>query len=104
MFETEIEILGTCKHQNIQSSFLGFCDEGLGMMLVFEYVSDIQLISMLYRSDFTWEKRLKVSLDIAQGLYYLHSGMKDKKKVIHRDISPYNIMLVDTSNPLVTDS
>ncbi|XP_071719435.1 receptor-like protein kinase HERK 1 [Rutidosis leptorrhynchoides] len=104
MFETEIEIRSTCRHRNIDSSFLGFCDEGLGMFLVFEIVPDLQIMSMLGRHIFTWEKRLKVCLDIAQGLYYLHSRIKDQKKVIHRDLRSYNIYLVEKSNHLEADS
>ncbi|XP_071721231.1 probable serine/threonine-protein kinase PBL26 isoform X2 [Rutidosis leptorrhynchoides] len=77
------------------------------MTLVFEHsFNQCELYTMIYSSefDFTWEKRLKVSLDISHGLYYLHSGMKDQKKVMHRDISPHNIKVVYESNLLVADS
>ncbi|XP_071719427.1 uncharacterized protein [Rutidosis leptorrhynchoides] len=97
MFDTVFEILATCKHRNIQS-FLGFCDEGLGMILVFECMSLDKYNSSYYleKAEFTWENRLKVCLDIAHGLYYLQSGIKDQKMmVIHRNLIIENIRIVD---------
>ncbi|KAJ0434015.1 putative protein kinase RLK-Pelle-CR4L family [Helianthus annuus] len=35
----------------------------------------------------TWEKRLKICIDIARALVYLHSEMEDKKGIIHNYIS-----------------
>ncbi|XP_071719438.1 uncharacterized protein [Rutidosis leptorrhynchoides] len=88
--DTEIEILGSCMHRNIHP-FLGFCDEGPGMILVFEFISYFDLDRHLGYPSFSWESWLKVCLDIAHGLYYLQRGMKDQKMVIHRDIKSANI-------------
>lgn len=41
----------------------------------------------------TWVQRLRISLNIAHGLDYLHTNTTDKKKIIHRDIKSVNILL-----------
>ncbi|GKA74654.1 protein kinase-like domain, concanavalin A-like lectin/glucanase domain protein, partial [Tanacetum coccineum] len=91
-FYNEIEILSTCKHENIES-LLGFCDEGGHMILVYETI-DSEILSLCLNSRFlTWEKRLKICLDIAHGLNYIHNEMEDQKMVIHRKISSVIILL-----------
>ncbi|PWA39428.1 Protein kinase, ATP binding site-containing protein [Artemisia annua] len=87
MFYKEIEILGPCMHENIQP-LLGFCDEGGHMILVYEKKTDFERLSKILNSLFlTWEIRLKICLDIAHGLNYIHNKMDDQKMVIHRKIS-----------------
>ncbi|KAJ0511895.1 putative protein kinase RLK-Pelle-CrRLK1L-1 family [Helianthus annuus] len=41
----------------------------------------------------TWEKRLKICVDVAHALRYIHSEMEDQKMIINRDICSYNIGL-----------
>ncbi|XP_035836110.1 probable serine/threonine-protein kinase At1g01540 [Helianthus annuus] len=41
----------------------------------------------------TWEKRLKICVDVAHALRYIHSEMEDQKMIINRDIYSYNIGL-----------
>ncbi|KAJ0736207.1 putative protein kinase RLK-Pelle-CrRLK1L-1 family [Helianthus annuus] len=45
------------------------------------------------KSVLTWEKRLKICIDVAHGLHYIHSQMEDQKMIINRDICSYNIGL-----------
>ncbi|KAF5784425.1 putative protein kinase RLK-Pelle-LRR-I-1 family [Helianthus annuus] len=41
----------------------------------------------------TWEKRLKVCIDVAHALRYIHTEMEDQTRIINRDIWIYNIGL-----------
>ncbi|PWA93886.1 protein kinase-like domain-containing protein [Artemisia annua] len=95
MFYGNVEIASSCKHQNIQP-LLGFCDEGSQRILVYRYHSDReQLLACLKSRNLTWEQRLKICLNIAQGLHYLHYEMEDQKIVIYNNLSIDNIVLDD---------
>uniref|UniRef100_A0A1Y3BUZ4 Protein kinase domain-containing protein n=1 Tax=Helianthus annuus TaxID=4232 RepID=A0A1Y3BUZ4_HELAN len=74
---TEIEILsGGVKHPNIVN-LLGFC-----------YLENLKDKPVL-----TWEKRLKIRIDVAHALRYIHSEIEDQKMIINHDIWSYNIGL-----------
>ncbi|XP_071739509.1 cysteine-rich receptor-like protein kinase 44 [Rutidosis leptorrhynchoides] len=94
-FRNEIEMLTTCNHRNIVT-LLGFCDENSEMILVFYKPFKISLgtfLMDLHKPIFTWAQRLRMCLDIAFGLEYLHYGMEDQKAIIHRDITCNSIIL-----------
>ncbi|XP_071718019.1 uncharacterized protein [Rutidosis leptorrhynchoides] len=91
-FPREIEILDSCRHPNIQS-FVGFSHNGDRMMFFYEYVSDKRLIDALNDVNLTWGKRLKICIDVANGLDYLHNGMENQKMVIHGDLNSVKIEL-----------
>nr|GEV45403.1 protein kinase-like domain, phloem protein 2-like protein [Tanacetum cinerariifolium] len=107
-FISEIETLTTCKHDNI-ISLLGFCSEGNGaMILVYEHASKGSLDDYLGSSDkmtnLNWVQRLKICLDIAHGLNYIHTNTdQDKQKIIHRDIKSANILLDDNWKAKIAD-
>ncbi|GJR07173.1 kinase RLK-Pelle-LRR-I-1 family protein [Tanacetum coccineum] len=92
MFYNKIEILSTCKHDNIDY-LLGFCDKGSHMILVYEGNSYNLLARYLSKKVLTWDMRLKICLDVANGLNYIHNEMEDHKMVIHRQLSSNCIML-----------
>nr|XP_043612068.1 probable receptor-like protein kinase At2g39360 [Erigeron canadensis] len=95
-FDKEIQMFATCKHPNI-IKLIGFCDEGSEMILVFEHLSNGYLSDYWRNTDMrrslTWTKRLKICLDVANALNYIHSEMEDQKMIIHRDIKSFCIML-----------
>nr|GEU67106.1 protein kinase-like domain, phloem protein 2-like protein [Tanacetum cinerariifolium] len=107
-FIAEIETLTTCKHDNI-ISLLGFCYEGNGaMILVYEHASKGSLEDYLGSSDkmtnLSWMQRIKICLDIAHGLNYIHTNTDhDKQKIIHRDIKSANILLGDNWKAKIAD-
>ncbi|MFS7990706.1 putative protein kinase RLK-Pelle-CrRLK1L-1 family [Helianthus anomalus] len=93
---TEIEMLSSVEHPNIVT-LIGFCIEDSEMILVIENVSNGYLWNYLRNDNdmriLTWEKRLKICIEVANALEHLHSEMEDKKMIIHRDICSYNIGL-----------
>uniref|UniRef100_A0A251TFB8 Putative serine/threonine/dual specificity protein kinase, catalytic domain-containing protein n=2 Tax=Helianthus annuus TaxID=4232 RepID=A0A251TFB8_HELAN len=96
-FLTEIEILSSgVKHYNIVN-LLGFCFEESEMILVIDNFSNGFLGEYLgNRKDkrvLTWENRLKICIDVAHALRYIHYEMEDQTRIIHRDICSYNIGL-----------
>ncbi|XP_071687440.1 uncharacterized protein [Rutidosis leptorrhynchoides] len=81
-------------HHNIVT-LLGFCDEDFELILVFENTSN-KLSSYLKDTEkpiLTWAECLRICLDVAYGLRYLHYGMEAQKVIIHRDISSDTIAL-----------
>ncbi|XP_071719625.1 uncharacterized protein [Rutidosis leptorrhynchoides] len=94
VFLSELETLDNIRHPNIQS-LLGFYHNGDRMMLFYEYVSDKCVNDLLDDVNLTWKKRIKICVDVAHGLDYLHNGMEDQKMVIHGDINGLNIKLDD---------
>ncbi|KAF5784423.1 putative protein kinase RLK-Pelle-CrRLK1L-1 family [Helianthus annuus] len=96
LFFTELEVLTSIKHHNIVT-LIGFCVEGFEMVLVTEKFSNCNL--WYYLGNFndmhklTWEKRLKICIDIAQAFIYLHNEMEDKKMIIHGNIDSARFML-----------
>nr|XP_043611700.1 uncharacterized protein LOC122583349 [Erigeron canadensis] len=105
-FLAEIELLSKCKHPNIVS-LIGFCNEETEMILVYEYATNGSLEAYLGKNDnitnLTWDKRIKISIDIAHGLRYLHEVTKDKECIIHRDIKSANILLDDKWEAKIAD-
>ncbi|KAJ0512059.1 putative protein kinase RLK-Pelle-LRR-I-1 family [Helianthus annuus] len=96
-FLTEIEILsGGVKHPNIVNLF-GFCFEESEMILVIDNFSNRFLGKYLEnlkdKRVLTWEKRLKICIDVAHALRYIHYEMEDQTRIINRDIWSYNIGL-----------
>ncbi|XP_035832873.1 calmodulin-binding receptor-like cytoplasmic kinase 2 [Helianthus annuus] len=51
----------------------------------------------------TWEKRLKISVDVAYALNYIHFEMEDQKAIINRDINCYNIGLDENLGAKIVD-
>ncbi|KAI3677064.1 hypothetical protein L1987_86682 [Smallanthus sonchifolius] len=91
-FLTELEILFEYKHENI-IGLMGYCNENNEKILVYEYASNGSMDRHLEDVSFTWTDRLKISIDVAVGLDFLHGGGSTQAPVIHRDIKSANILL-----------
>ncbi|KAL4583915.1 hypothetical protein LXL04_008501 [Taraxacum kok-saghyz] len=95
-FLQEISVLPYFKHENLVP-LLGFCDEGHERILISEYASngslDKYVCSTDVRNNYTWAQCLQICLDAAHGLEYLHDGVGENHRIIHRDIKSANILL-----------
>ncbi|GJU45432.1 protein kinase, ATP binding site-containing protein [Tanacetum coccineum] len=105
-FRNELELNCRFYHENI-IHFVGYCDEGNEMILVYEYANNGSLDYLLEdknkRRCLTWVERLKICLGAAKGLDYLHTGLGEDNKVIHRDFKSGNILLDDNLEAKICD-
>ncbi|KFK29474.1 hypothetical protein AALP_AA7G138400 [Arabis alpina] len=102
-FQVEAELLLTVHHRNL-ASFVGYCDDGRSMALIYEYMANGNLQDFLSSDnaeDLSWEKRLHIAIDSAQGLEYLHHGCRPP--IIHRDVKTANILLNDNLEAKIAD-
>ncbi|XXG57226.1 hypothetical protein AAC387_Pa03g4438 [Persea americana] len=92
-FENEVQLLTRVHHRNLVS-FIGYCQEDGNMALIYEYMAQGNLGSHLSdncSNALSWYRRLRIALDVAQGLEYLHDDCKPS--IIHRDVKTANILL-----------
>ncbi|PWA43313.1 protein kinase-like domain, Phloem protein 2-like protein [Artemisia annua] len=101
-FFKEIRMLSCYKHKNL-ISLLGYCKEGDEMILMYEHASQGSLDRILNDANLTWSNRLKICLDAAKGLSFLHDPNGSQQRVIHRDIKSANILLDENLNAKVSD-
>ena len=100
-FKNKVNVIGQTHHKNLVR-LLGFCDEGLHRLLVYEFLSNGTLASFLFGdSKPTWNQRINIAIGIARGLLYLHEECSTQ--IIHCDIKPQNILLDDYYNARITD-
>nr|CAN65001.1 hypothetical protein VITISV_023487 [Vitis vinifera] len=92
-FQAEAKHLMRVHHRNV-TSLIGYCNAGYHMGLIYEYMVNGDLKRHLSDRNarvLSWEERLRIATDAAQGLDYLHDGCKPP--IIHRDIKSTNILL-----------
>jgi hypothetical protein len=91
-FEMELEILCKIRHCNIVN-LLGYCSEMGERLLIYEYMPHGTLHDHLHGglSTLNWSLRLKVSMQAAKGLEYLHKELVPP--IAHRDLKTSNILL-----------
>ncbi|PWA41040.1 protein kinase-like domain, Phloem protein 2-like protein [Artemisia annua] len=101
-FLKEISTLSQYKHENL-IALLGYCIKEREMILVYEYTAHGSLDFHLGSRELTWTQRLKMCLQAAEGLRYLHDPNGAHHKLIHRDIKSGNILLDENWNAKVAD-
>ncbi|CAN6350802.1 unnamed protein product [Urochloa humidicola] len=99
-FLTEAQILTRVHHKNLVS-MIGYCKDGEYMALVYEYMSEGTLQEHIAGKHLTWRQRLRIALESAQGLEYLHVGCNPP--LIHRDVKTTNILLNEKLEAKVAD-
>ncbi|GJY63569.1 kinase-like domain, phloem protein 2-like protein [Tanacetum coccineum] len=100
-FMTELEILMEYKHERV-IALVGYCNEKDEKIIVYEYASKGSLDKYLSDDSLTWLMRLKICIDIASGLAFLHGTASSSEMVIHGDISSSNILLFDDWKAKIT--
>ncbi|XP_071721415.1 receptor-like protein kinase HERK 1 [Rutidosis leptorrhynchoides] len=101
-YYNELRILCEYNHENV-IGLIGYSNETNEKLIVYEYASKGSLDKHLNNASLTWRNRLKICIDVATGLNFLHEGIqgqeiiiyKDSEVVIHRDIKSANILLFD---------
>ncbi|KAM7277222.1 hypothetical protein ACFE04_019088 [Oxalis oulophora] len=88
----EIIFLGQLEHTNLVK-LIGYCCEEQNRLLVYEYMPRGSLENQLFRrysAALPWSTRMKIALEAARGLGFLHEM---DKPVIFRDLKSSNILL-----------
>ncbi|CAI9781390.1 unnamed protein product [Fraxinus pennsylvanica] len=105
-FQSEIAVLSSVRHRNLVS-LLGYSVEENERLLVYEYMPQGALSRHLFRwkslnlEPLSWTRRLKIAIDVARGVEYLHTLAR--QSFIHRDLKSSNILLDDDFRAKVAD-
>ncbi|KAF7011864.1 hypothetical protein CFC21_026129 [Triticum aestivum] len=105
---TEVNVLGIVDHPNLVK-LVGYCadddERGAQRLLVYEYMPnrsvDDHLSGRAIGTTLSWPMRLRVALDAAKGLKYLHEDMDFQ--IIFRDLKTSNILLDEDWNAKLSD-
>ncbi|KAF5747236.1 Kinase superfamily protein [Tripterygium wilfordii] len=101
-WQAEVKFLGKFSHPNLVK-LLGYCWQESQFLLVYEYMQKGSLENHLFRQGaeaLSWETRLKIAIEAARGLEYLHTS---EKSVIYRDFKASNILLDGAFNAKLSD-
>ncbi|KAL6503758.1 hypothetical protein OROGR_025681 [Orobanche gracilis] len=108
-YDSEIAFLSRLHHKHLVR-LLGYCEEKDERLLVYEYMKNGAIYDHLHNKNNveknsnvinSWKIRIKISLDAARGIEYLHSYAVPP--IIHRDIKSSNILLDTNWNARVSD-
>ncbi|XP_028807743.1 probable serine/threonine-protein kinase PBL7 [Neltuma alba] len=107
-FKVEVELLSQLRSPYLLA-LLGYCSDNNHKLLVYEFMANGGLQEHLYPVSnsnimpmkLDWETRLRIALEAAKGLEYLHEHVSPP--VIHRDFKSSNILLDKKFHAKVSD-
>ncbi|KAF3789970.1 PTI1-like tyrosine-protein kinase 3 [Nymphaea thermarum] len=109
-FLTQVSAVSRLKHENVVE-LLGYCVEGNLRVLAYEFATMGSLHDILHGRKgvqgaqpgptLDWMQRVKIAVDAARGLEYLHE--KVQPSIIHRDIRSSNVLLFEDFKAKIAD-
>ncbi|KAL4289540.1 hypothetical protein GQ457_14G002370 [Hibiscus cannabinus] len=107
-FKMEVELLRRLRSPYLLA-LIGYCSDSSRKLLVYEFMANGGLQEHLYpisgsnniNFKLDWETRLRIALEAAKGLEYLHEHVSPP--VIHRDFKSSNILLDKNFHAKVSD-
>ncbi|GFZ18210.1 receptor-like protein kinase 1 [Actinidia rufa] len=100
-FKAEVSSIGKTNHKNL-AQLVGYCNEGLHRLLVYEFMSNGSLATFLFEDPRpNWYQRIKIAFGTARGIFYLHEECSSP--IIHCDIKPQNVLLDDLFTARISD-
>ncbi|KAG9149809.1 hypothetical protein Leryth_024782 [Lithospermum erythrorhizon] len=100
---SEFNVLINVHHKNL-TSLVGYCIDGEHVGIIYELMANGDLKGHLSEKNLyvlSWQDRLQIALDAAQGLEYLHHGIN--KAIVHRDVKCTNILLDEKFQAKISD-
>ncbi|XP_037492719.1 putative serine/threonine-protein kinase-like protein CCR3 [Jatropha curcas] len=108
-FESELAFLSRLHHKHLARLF-GYCEEKKERFLVYEYLKNGSIYNHLHNKNNieknsivlrSWKMRIKIALEAARGIEYLHNYAVPP--IIHRNIKSSNIYLDGNCTVRVSD-
>ncbi|KAG8078763.1 hypothetical protein GUJ93_ZPchr0007g5784 [Zizania palustris] len=109
-FLTQVSLVSRLKHDNFVD-MLGYCMEGNLRIVAYEFATMGSLHDVLHGRKgvqgaqpgpaLDWMQRVKIAVDAAKGLEYLHE--KVQPPVVHRDMRSSNILLFEDFKAKIAD-
>ena len=98
-FEREVEILSRLSHENIVKTLaVGFLDDDSSYYLVLEYLEGKTLARLIQEEGHIDPRRLlKIGIQLCNAIQFAH-----EQGIIHRDLKPQNIMLITSTDGVLT--
>ncbi|XP_076957655.1 putative serine/threonine-protein kinase PBL28 [Bidens hawaiensis] len=97
-FWNEISMLATLKHNNLVS-LIGFCDDKGQKIIVTKREVNKSLDQHLSDPTLTWTQRLRICVEVARALKYIHCDKTHDSSVIHRNIKSSKVLLDENWKP-----
>lgn len=100
-FLSELGIIAHINHPNA-AHLIGFSSD-TDLHLVLQFAPHGSLATLLHdpEAKLEWALRYKIAIGIAEGLQYLHCECH--RRIIHRDITASNILLMEDYQPQISD-